>query len=217
MALLLFGFRPATNPPRPLKTGSFRLPALATGCADRRRSCNPSSISRVRLVRCCAASALALASRESLISRVVFINFTIQKSVFKVNRLSSSLAERLPVGRDIANQAATPFGLSPSKPFDKLWRATAGVTCHVKCAAALCRAMRARRDTEWAAFFDLFANGRTKRNATLLPCAYFFLAIPSAEQGFSVEQRSPITPTAWISISMPGRAKLVTVMSALPG
>ncbi len=46
---------------------------------------------------------------------------------------------------------------------------------------------------------------------------YFLRAWPSAEQGFSVEQRSPITPTAWISISIPGRAKLVTVMSALPG
>ena len=46
---------------------------------------------------------------------------------------------------------------------------------------------------------------------------YFFFAWPSAEQGWSLEQRSPITPTDWISISMPGRAKLVTVMSALPG
>src|ERR1041385_2188482 len=46
---------------------------------------------------------------------------------------------------------------------------------------------------------------------------YFLRAWPSAEHGFSVEQRSPITPTAWISISIPGRAKLVTVMSALPG
>ena len=44
-----------------------------------------------------------------------------------------------------------------------------------------------------------------------------FFAWPSAEQGCSPEQRSPITPTAWISISMPGRAKLVTVISALPG
>ncbi|TMH43658.1 MAG: hypothetical protein E6H54_10890 [Betaproteobacteria bacterium] len=44
-----------------------------------------------------------------------------------------------------------------------------------------------------------------------------FFASPSAEQGLSAEQRSPITPIAWISISMPGRAKLVTVMSALPG
>ena len=46
---------------------------------------------------------------------------------------------------------------------------------------------------------------------------YFLRAWASAEHGFSVEQRSPITPTAWISISIPGRAKLVTVMSALPG
>src|SRR6267142_863238 len=46
---------------------------------------------------------------------------------------------------------------------------------------------------------------------------YFFFAWPSAEQGWSLEQRSPITPTDWISISMPGRAKLVTVMIALPG
>ncbi len=46
---------------------------------------------------------------------------------------------------------------------------------------------------------------------------YLFFAWPSAEQGWSFEQRSPITPTDWISISMPGRAKLVTVMSALPG
>src|SRR6267143_302401 len=44
-----------------------------------------------------------------------------------------------------------------------------------------------------------------------------FFAWPSAEQGWSLEQRSPITPTAWISISMPGRAKLLTVISALPG
>src|SRR3989440_4248462 len=44
-----------------------------------------------------------------------------------------------------------------------------------------------------------------------------FFAWPSAEQGCSLEQRSPITPTAWISISMPGRAKLLTVISALPG
>jgi hypothetical protein len=51
----------------------------------------------------------------------------------------------------------------------------------------------------------------------LVSLCYFFFACPSAEQGLSVEQRSPITPTAWISISMPGRAKLVTVMSALPG
>ena len=29
--------------------------------------------------------------------------------------------------------------------------------------------------------------------------------------------RSPITAIAWISISMPGRAKFVTVMSALAG
>ena len=29
--------------------------------------------------------------------------------------------------------------------------------------------------------------------------------------------RSPITATPWISISMPGRAKFVTVISALPG
>src|SRR5262249_52328984 len=48
-------------------------------------------------------------------------------------------------------------------------------------------------------------------------CHYFLRAWPSAEQGFSLEQRSPLTPTAWISISIPGRAKLVTVMSALPG
>src|SRR6266850_3443976 len=44
-----------------------------------------------------------------------------------------------------------------------------------------------------------------------------FFAWPSAEQGCSPEQRSPITPTAWISISMPGRTKLLTVISALPG
>ena len=43
------------------------------------------------------------------------------------------------------------------------------------------------------------------------------LAFASAEQGFALEQASPITPTAWISISIPGRAKFVTVMSALPG
>jgi hypothetical protein len=47
--------------------------------------------------------------------------------------------------------------------------------------------------------------------------AYFFFAWPSAEQGLSDEQRSPITATAWISISTPGRAKLVMVTSALPG
>jgi hypothetical protein len=46
---------------------------------------------------------------------------------------------------------------------------------------------------------------------------HFFFAIPSAEQGVSLEQLSPITPTACISISMPGRAKFVTVMRALPG
>jgi hypothetical protein len=33
----------------------------------------------------------------------------------------------------------------------------------------------------------------------------------------SFEQLSPITPTAWISISIPGLAKLVTVINALPG
>jgi hypothetical protein len=45
----------------------------------------------------------------------------------------------------------------------------------------------------------------------------FVLTLASAEQGLSFEQLSPITPTAWISISIPGRAKLVTVISALPG
>ena len=34
---------------------------------------------------------------------------------------------------------------------------------------------------------------------------------------FSFEQRSPITATPWISISMPGTAKFDTVISALPG
>jgi hypothetical protein len=49
--------------------------------------------------------------------------------------------------------------------------------------------------------------------------SYFraFLAFPSAEHGLSLEQVSPITPTAWISISIPGLAKFVTVISALPG
>lgn len=42
-------------------------------------------------------------------------------------------------------------------------------------------------------------------------------AFPSTEQGLSLEHESPITPIAWISISIPGRAKFVTVMSALPG
>src|SRR6267378_6128890 len=55
------------------------------------------------------------------------------------------------------------------------------------------------------------------RSHAVLRVVHFFLAWPSAEQGWSLEQRSPITPTDWISISMPGRAKFVTVMSALPG
>jgi len=45
-------------------------------------------------------------------------------------------------------------------------------------------------------------------------CAF---ALASAEQGLLLEQLSPITPTDWISISMPGRAKLVTVINALTG
>ena len=56
---------------------------------------------------------------------------------------------------------------------------------------------------------------RLAETPVYLFCA--FLAFPSAEQGLSFEQVSPITPTAWISISIPGRAKFVTVMSALPG
>jgi hypothetical protein len=44
-----------------------------------------------------------------------------------------------------------------------------------------------------------------------------FFAFPSAEHGLSFEQLSPMTPIAWISISIPGRAKFVTVISALPG
>jgi hypothetical protein len=35
------------------------------------------------------------------------------------------------------------------------------------------------------------------------------------EHGFALEQLSPITAIPWISISMPGRAKLDTVISAL--
>jgi hypothetical protein len=58
-----------------------------------------------------------------------------------------------------------------------------------------------------------------ERQAGSAGLAYFwaFFAFPSAEQGFSFEQLSPMTPIAWISISIPGRAKFVTVMSALPG
>jgi len=37
------------------------------------------------------------------------------------------------------------------------------------------------------------------------------------KHGFAAEQSSPITAMPWISISMPGRAKFETVMSALPG
>jgi len=44
-----------------------------------------------------------------------------------------------------------------------------------------------------------------------------FLALAAAEHGLSFEQLSPITPIAWISISIPGLAKLVTVINALPG
>ena len=51
-----------TTPPRPLKTGRRTLPSGAGFDTARRRSCSPSSISRVRLVRCWAASALASAS-----------------------------------------------------------------------------------------------------------------------------------------------------------
>ena len=56
-------------------------------------------------------------------------------------------------------------------------------------------------------------------NAALRAGRYFAdrLAFPSTEHGWSLEHESPITPTAWISISIPGRAKFVTVMSALPG
>jgi hypothetical protein len=37
------------------------------------------------------------------------------------------------------------------------------------------------------------------------------------EHGFAAEQSSPITAMPWISISMPGRAKFDTVISALAG
>lgn len=74
MALLLSGLRPVTNPPRPLWTGSLRLLAFGVAREERRRSCSPSSISRVSVVRCCAAIAFAVASSESLMSRVVFMN-----------------------------------------------------------------------------------------------------------------------------------------------
>src|SRR5262249_46125315 len=38
-----------------------------------------------------------------------------------------------------------------------------------------------------------------------------------AEHGLAAEHSSPMTAMPWISISMPGRAKLETVISALPG
>ena len=42
-------------------------------------------------------------------------------------------------------------------------------------------------------------------------------AQPYFEQGLASEHSSPITATPWISISMPGRAKLEMVSSALAG
>src|SRR5262249_44545156 len=43
------------------------------------------------------------------------------------------------------------------------------------------------------------------------PLRYF------CEHGLAAEHSSPMTAMPWISISMPGRAKLETVISALPG
>ena len=88
MALLLRGFTPVTSPPRPLNTGSFRLRDVTAGVTeweDRSLSSSPSSIRRVRLVRCCAAKAFAFTSNESLILSVVFIMGMIQISVFHFN------------------------------------------------------------------------------------------------------------------------------------
>ena len=65
----------------------------------------------------------------------------------------------------------------------------------------------------------LAANDPKRTLGVLFASTLFFgfLTLASAEQGSSFEQMSPITPTAWISISMPGLAKLVTVINALPG
>ena len=84
MDLLLRGFTPVTSPPRPLNTGNFRLRAVgadAFECEDRSLSSSPSSIKRVRVVRCCAAKVFASISRESLMLSVVFIKIRIEISV----------------------------------------------------------------------------------------------------------------------------------------
>lgn len=73
MDLLLSGFSPATRPLRPLNTGILYVLVLGAARDERKRSCKPSSISRVSVVCWRAAIDLADASKVSLISSVVFI------------------------------------------------------------------------------------------------------------------------------------------------
>ncbi len=63
---------PATRPPLPLKTGRRTRSGFTEPDLARRRSWSPSSIRRVRVVRCWAASTLASARSWSLRSKVVF-------------------------------------------------------------------------------------------------------------------------------------------------
>ena len=88
MDLLLRGLTPVTSPPRPRNTGSFRLRTVVGGgveLEDRSLSSRPSSIKRVRVVRCCAAKVFAFTSRESLMLSVVFIKIRIEISVQRRN------------------------------------------------------------------------------------------------------------------------------------
>jgi hypothetical protein len=74
-----------------------------------------------------------------------------------------------------------------------------------------------KRTSAPALHMSAFDPKRTLGVLFAVPYFSVFLTLASAEQGLSFEQASPITPTAWISISIPGLAKFVTVIRALPG